>query len=137
MSPTLRSSVFGNAATLIAFRLGGDDARAIHTLLDDWPPETLTDLDNHTAIIRPLLYGQTISPFILKTHEVPPGITFGKNNERHILNFSRMKYGKPRYQVEGEITRWMEGSGTRASRNTLKRVAKTITRTPAQRKNRG
>jgi hypothetical protein len=122
---SLRGAVLASG-TLIAFRVGGEDADVLHKEFAPWPAQTLVDLDNYVALIKPLRYGEVMEPFQIQTYKVPPHIKLQDSRSKSVTNFSRDNYGTPRAEVEAEILRWMEGVGQKASRATLKRVAQTI-----------
>jgi hypothetical protein len=133
----LRSAVL-TSGTLIAFRVGGEDASVLRKEFAPWPVEAMTDLDNTKAIIKLLQDGRVREPFVIQTYETPPHITLRNGQARYGSNFSRDNYGTPRALVEAEISRWMQGLGQKASEATLKRVARTIAPKKAgQGKNRG
>jgi hypothetical protein len=133
----LRSAVL-TSGTLIAFRIGGEDASVLRKEFAPWPSEALTDLDNTRAIIKLLQDGKVREPFQIQTYETPPHITLRDGQTRSVTNFSRDNYGAPRALVEAEISRWMQGMGQKASEATLKRVARTIApKKVAPRRNRG
>jgi DNA helicase HerA-like ATPase len=130
---SLRSAVLGTPGTRIAFRVGGEDADVLRKDFAPWPAEELADLDNYTALIKPLHHGEVKEPFKIQTYETPPHIKLHNGRSQSVANFSRYNYGTPRAEVEAEISRWMQGVGRKASQATLKRVARTI----APRRNRG
>jgi hypothetical protein len=134
---SLRSAVLASG-TLIAFRVGGEDADVLRKEFAPWPAQTLVDLDNFVALIKLLRYGKVMEPFQIQMYETPPHIKLQDGRSKSVANFSRDNYGTPRALVEAEIERWMQGLGQKASEATLKRVARTIA--PKQkilRKNRG
>ena len=59
---SLRGAVLASG-TLIAFRVGGEDADVLHKEFAPWPAQTLVDLDNYVAFIKPLRYGKVMEPF--------------------------------------------------------------------------
>jgi hypothetical protein len=122
---TLRSAVL-TSGTLIAFRVGGEDAGVLRKEFAPWPAEALTDLDNTMACIKLLQDGKVKEPFVIQTYETPPHIKLRDGQARFGRNYSRDNYGTPRALVEAEISRWMQGLGQQASEATLKRVARTI-----------
>jgi hypothetical protein len=121
----LRSAVL-TSGTLIAFRVGGEDAGVLRKEFAPWPVEALTDLNNTMALIKLLEAGKVKEPFGIQTYATPPHIKLRDGQARFVRNFSRDNYGTPRALVEGEIARWMQGVGQNASEATLKRVARTI-----------
>jgi hypothetical protein len=114
------------SGTLIAFRIGGEDASVFHKEFAPWPAQTFSDLNNFIALIKPLQYGEVKEPFQIQTYETPPYIKLHSGRSRSVANFSRDNYGTPRALVEAEISRWMQGTGKKASHATLTRVAGTI-----------
>ena len=71
---SLRSAVLSTPSTLIAFRVGGEDAGTLRKEFAPWPAQELTDLDNFIALIKPLHYGVVREPFKIQTHKIPPHI---------------------------------------------------------------
>ena len=130
---SLRAAVLGTPGTRIAFRVGGEDASVLRKDFAPWPAEELADLDNYTALIKPLFYGEVKEPFKIRTYKTSPSLELHSGQSQSAANFSRFNYGTPRAEVEAEISRWMQGVGRQASEATLKRIARTI----APRRNRG
>jgi len=96
-----RKAVFGNVGTILTFRVGPEDAKA---LLPQFEPvfdeEDLINLDNYNAAFRLLIKGETSRPFNILTY--PPS----KGNPevaRLIKEYSRVKYGRDRATVESEL----------------------------------
>jgi hypothetical protein len=134
---SLRSAVLSTSGTLIAFRVGGEDADVLHKEFAPWPAQELTDLDNYIALIKPLHHGVVREPFHIQTYKTPPHIKLHDNRSQSVANFSRDNYGTPRAEVEAEISRWMQGVGQNASETTLKRIERTIAPKKQLGKNRG
>jgi hypothetical protein len=133
----LRGAVLASG-TLIAFRVGGEDADVLRKEFTPWPAQTLVDLDNYVALIKPLRHGKVMEPFQIQTYDAPPHIKLQDGRSKSVTNYSRDNYGTPRAEVEAEILRWMEGMGQKASEATLKRIAGTIApKKTAPRRNRG
>ena len=134
---SLRGAVLASG-TLIAFRVGGEDADVLRKEFTPWPAQTLVDLDNYVALIKPLRHGKVMEPFQIQTYDAPPHIKLQDGRSKSVTNYSRDNYGTPRAEVEAEILRWMEGMGQKASEATLKRIAGTIApKKTAPRRNRG
>ena len=89
LQPDVRSAVFGNVGTLIAFRVGSHDAPLLTEHLDDTPPHQLTELPNGEVCVRLL----------------SDGIPWFGNGER-LIDYSRKRYTRPRAIVEDKIARW-------------------------------
>lgn len=101
----IRDAVFGNVGSMAIFRVGADDAKYLATQFDPVFSETdLVNIDNFNAYVKLLVGGLTIKPFNIKTF--PP--TKGNLEMAKIIrDLSRLKYGRPREEVEGEIVkRW-------------------------------
>jgi len=96
-----RKAIFGNVGSILAFRVGPDDAKY---LIIEFEPifdeEDLVNLDNYNAALRLLIKGETSRPFNIVTF--PPS---KENPEitRLIKEHSRLKYGRDRGQVESEL----------------------------------
>lgn len=97
----VRDAVLGNVGTMVAFRIGVEDAEILEKQFA--PTFTAFDLVNqhqYTAYIR-LLIDNTVAPaFHIQTY--PP--TKGQSAvSQAVLEYSRLRYGKPRQIVEAEI----------------------------------
>ena len=97
-----RKAVFGNIGTILAFRVGPEDAKQLLTQFEPTFDENdLVNFDNFNAAFRLLIRGETSKPFNIVTF--PP-----KKGEpevaRLIKEFSRNKYGKSRALVEAELS---------------------------------
>ena len=95
----VRSAVFGNVGTLIAFRVGSQDAPLLAEHLDDTLPHQLTALANGDVCARLLSDGIPETFFASTT---PPDFTRFGNGER-LIDYSRARYTRPRAEVEDKI----------------------------------
>lgn len=101
----VRHAVFGNAGTLISFRVGGSDAIQLSLEFDEaFAPSRFTDLANHEICIKPLIQGESQAPFTGNTL-LPELKSFGRGAT--VIKRSREKYSRPRIIVEDKIRRWM------------------------------
>ena len=105
-------AIFGNAATMIAFRLGVRDAKFIAEEMGQ--PADAADfenLKNYHAIVKTLISGDVYSPFTIRTG-LGASIDQPDIAER-IRTRSRAVVGRPRLDVEGairdRITRLIKG----------------------------
>lgn len=71
MAVQVQDAVMGNAGTMIAFRVGAQDAPTIARQLDVGTPADLIRLPNHNAYIQLLIDGQKSRAFSMRTW--PPG----------------------------------------------------------------
>ena len=74
LDPPTYESVIGNCGTLIAFRVGSEDAELLAPAFSKFPgqlkPQDLTNLPNYAAYVRLLIDGTPSNPFSLST--LPP-----------------------------------------------------------------
>ena len=100
----LRAAVFGNAGSIIASRAGAEDAAILSRQIGLGGPDALLDLANFTAWARLLRGGVPSSPIRLDLYDVPRA----RRQEAHrIVNASRMRFGRPRAEVEARISRFL------------------------------
>ncbi|TSC75944.1 MAG: hypothetical protein G01um101430_114 [Parcubacteria group bacterium Gr01-1014_30] len=96
-----QKAIFGNVGSLLAFRMGPDDAKYLKTVFEpSFDENDLVNFDNYNAALKLLIKGETSKPFNLITF--PPS----KGNPevaRLIKEFSRAKYGSDRAKVEQEL----------------------------------
>lgn len=108
------AAVFGNCATIVSFRVSGEDAERLVTefgvsgagprLTDQMydlivPATELQNLADYRAYVRTLLDGAPRDPMLLRSF--PPFSSIGRQATREtLLRVSRMRYGRPRRQLE-------------------------------------
>jgi hypothetical protein len=106
LHPRIRSAVFGNAGTLIAFRVGGHDARLLAEEFGDVSlARQFTSLGNHEVLVRLLSDGHHPEPFTGKT--LPP-LHIRTGRKEAVIRRSREKYAIRKEIVEDKIKRWMK-----------------------------
>ncbi len=102
LSPKIVTGVFGNAGTLISFRVGSEDAKLLGEEFGRMVSENdLIGLSNYNAYVRLLVDGAVSAPFNLRT--LLPKKEPHPEYVEQILDNSRVTYGKNRYEVEREI----------------------------------
>ena len=88
-------SVIGNCGTLIAFRVGLEDAALLAPAFSKFPnqlkPQDLTNLPNYTAYVRLLIDGTPSSPFSMTT--LPPPMV-DEDRREIVLRTSRRRHGQ-------------------------------------------
>ncbi len=97
----VRDAVLGNVGTMIAFRIGAEDAEVLEKYFS--PTFSAHDLVNqreYTAYIRLLINNTAATPFHLQTLAPQPG---QPEVSQAIRQYSRLRYGKERYVIEAEI----------------------------------
>ncbi|WP_219319935.1 type IV secretory system conjugative DNA transfer family protein [Methylovirgula sp. HY1] len=102
----LRSAVFGNAGSIIACRAGAEDATILSRQIGLGGPDALLDLPNFTAWARLIRRGVPTSPIRLDLFDAPP---VRRQDAHRLIDTSRMRFGRPRAEVERRITKFLEG----------------------------
>lgn len=96
LAPSLKQAVFGNAGTLVAFRVGHEDAVHLAAEIGFRNPAALTDLPNFEAWVRRLRGGIPGEPEQLKT--VPLAIEGGRLAA--VIRHTRARHARPRDDQE-------------------------------------
>ena len=100
----LRAAVFGNAASMIACRAGAADAPIVAEQIGLGGADALLDLPNFCAWARILRRGVPSSPIRLALYDAPPA---RRSSPHRLINTSRMRFGRPRGQVERRINQFL------------------------------
>jgi len=103
---TVRDAVFGNVGTIIAFRVGAEDAEFLEKEFD--PVFLLNDLVNLTKynIYLKLMIDGIAGDAFSATTLPPMDLEETAGNEEKIIRISRERYGKSRAEIEEKIERW-------------------------------
>jgi hypothetical protein len=97
----IRAAIFGNAGTIISFRVGAEDAKYLaREFSPTFEEKDLVSLPNHHIYLKMMIDGNTSNPFSAVT--LPPAKNSVSYQDR-IIEASGGKYGKPRKEVEREI----------------------------------
>lgn len=105
LSLSIRQAVFGNAGTLISFRLGSTDATVMEKeFANMFSASTLTDLDRFEAIVKLLENGANKEPF--RARMLPPMGSRARRKES-LIALSRGRFGTPRPVIDGKLRRWI------------------------------
>lgn len=105
----IRDAVFGNVGSIVAFRVGPDDAEFMKNKFEPvFNPQDLANIDNLNAYVSLIINGQTSRPFniLIETEKVfgLPGQGAGSPDMiKALKEMSRLKYGRPREEVEEEL----------------------------------
>jgi len=98
----IRNAVLGNVGTIACFRVGANDAEFLEKQFEpEFSKFDLLNLDNFTMIVKMMINNKISQPF--KVHTFKPRAGNSKVIEP-IKNLSKLKYGRPRNEVEKEIT---------------------------------
>jgi hypothetical protein len=102
---SIKDAVFGNAGTIVAFKIGSEDAQV---LVKEFAPVfneyDLINVEKFTAYIKLLVDNTAARPFSLKPTWPLPGTVY-EGLQQKIKALSRLKYGQDRSIIEAEIMR--------------------------------
>lgn len=97
----VRATVFGNIGSIIAFRVGGEDAAMLEKeYLPTFTAEDFMNLDMRNFYVKMTIDGQTATPFSGRTLDFPPP---DEDLASDIVRLSRERWARPRTEVEREI----------------------------------
>lgn len=101
-SKDLRDAVFGNVGTMIAFRTGAEDAEVLgKEFAPTFSQFDLVNIDRYNAYVKLMVSGTASKPFNMAT--MPPQKTGTEELADAVRQLSRLKYGRPRTEVEEEL----------------------------------
>ena len=102
MSDTVRNAVFGNVGTMITFRVSADDAPILAKQFEpQFEANDLLQMHNRHFIINMVINGEKTPAFSATTLTLPPPQI---DNTGRIIEHTRLKYSRPRAEVEQEIS---------------------------------
>ncbi len=101
-SKDLRDAVFGNAGSMVAFRIGAEDSEV---MAKEFKPTfnefDLVNIDRYNAYMKLMIDGTASKPFNMATY---PLLRNGNDEQaKAIRQLSRLKFGRLRAEVEEEI----------------------------------
>lgn len=100
----LRAAVFGNVGSILALRTGAPDAPILTEQIGLGGNDALLDLSNGEAWARLLRGGLPSSPIRLDLFEAP---SVDLRNVHRLITTSRMRFGRPRADVESRIRKFL------------------------------
>jgi len=103
LDPIVKSAVFGNAGTLISFRVGAEDAEILEKELKPFEEDDLLNLPKYNIYIKLMIDGIAGDAFSAET--LPP-MPLKENHHHKIINVSRERYANSVHKVEEKISRW-------------------------------
>lgn len=107
LSEEIRNAVFGNVGSLVAFRVGAEDAEFLVKQFEPvFTQNNLINIDNLNAHVKLLVRSQVASPFNMFVPFPPKGDPKVGALAR---DFSRLTYGRDREVVEQEIYGRLKG----------------------------
>jgi CxxC-x17-CxxC domain-containing protein len=118
LNEKVKPAVFGNVGTMIAFRVGAQDAEELaKEFLPTFTEEDLVNLPKYEMYLKLMIDGVASSPFSAKG--LPPLTESEKTGqEEKAIRYSREQYATPRSIVEEKIMSWHD-SFNEESRNVV------------------
>ena len=107
LPPLLRQAVIGNAGSIVAFRIGAEDAPLIGNELGIEHQLTLTDTVNFSAWAKLVRNGSPTDARLLAT--LPPE-SVGSGSFQAVRSRTRARYARSRGSIEEKITRFLSPS---------------------------
>lgn len=106
LPPLLRQAVFGNAGSMVVFRVGAEDAPLLAAELGLGNAAAVIDTSNFKAWVKLMRDGQPLDAHLLSTYASEPAVTgrFAAVRAR-----SCARHCRPREAVENRITRFLGG----------------------------
>lgn len=110
----VRDAVLGNVGTVVAFRIGVEDAEILERqFAPTFSAYDLVNQEQYTAYVRLLIDNTAATPFHMQTY---PPFAGSPSMAKAIKEYSRLRFGKERRIVEAEILeRTKLGSPTTAA----------------------
>ena len=97
----IKDAVFGNVGSIMSFRVGVDDAQFLEKQFEpEFDQNDLMNLDNLNAYAKLLVNNQSQKPFNIKV-DFPEKGDFEMAEK--IKDLSRLKYGRPKQEIDIEI----------------------------------
>ncbi|MBU4274760.1 type IV secretion system DNA-binding domain-containing protein [Patescibacteria group bacterium] len=108
LTQEIKNAVLGNVGTIGAFRISADDAELLEKQFEPgFSRFDLVNLDNFNLIIKMMINNKVSSPFKLE-------IIFPQKGKTEIIEsikkLSKLKYGRPKGEVEAEIAKRTQAS---------------------------
>jgi len=100
-----RDAIFGNVGSELVFRVGATDAEFLVKQFEPvFSQNDLINIDNFNAYAKLLIKGETSKPFNIRVHTTSWD-TGNRELSQKYKEYSRVKYGKDRHEIEAEIYR--------------------------------
>ena len=98
----IRDAVFGNAGTVVSFRIGVEDAEVIaRELAPVFNEFDVVNIDRYRAYVKLMIDGTASRPFDLRT--LPPAEGGSLERGAVIKRLSKLRHSRSRAEVEAEI----------------------------------
>lgn len=107
LRPEIRDAVFGNVGTMVAFRVGAEDAEVLERhFAPSFAMQDLISTENLHAAIRPLINGQPAKAFTIKIRFPERG---SPEVKKKLIELSKLSFGKSLPEVEKDILARLRG----------------------------
>lgn len=121
----VRNAIFGNAGTIMSYRVGADDAEYLEK---EFAPvflaQDLVKLNKYQMALKMPIDGRASNAFLATA--LPPIYPEEEPYEREVIEYSRTMYGRPVEQVSAEIKQRLnpdlEGMNDRQKKRKMKNV---------------
>lgn len=107
MSEEVRDAIFGNVGTIVAFRVGAEDAELLEKeFAPVFAAQDIVNLGKRQIYLKLMIDGIASNAFAALTMDTfePPGMT----TREQVIEASRERYGRPRADVEKAIEAWRQ-----------------------------
>lgn len=98
----MRDAVFGNAGTMVSFRIGVEDAEI---MAKEFAPVfsefDVINIERFNAYVKLMIQGTASRPFNMQTYPKPPGANL--DTAKIIRNMSRLAFGRARADIEKDV----------------------------------
>ena len=93
---------FGNVGSMVVFRTGAEDSEVLgKEFAPTFNQFDLVNIDRYNAYVKLMVNGTASKPFNMAT--MPPRREGSEEIAEAIRQLSRLKYGRPRAEVEKEL----------------------------------
>jgi hypothetical protein len=105
MSEEVRDAIFGNVGTLIAFRVGAEDAELLEKeFAPVFAAQDIVNLGKRQVYLKLMIDGIASNAFAATTMDTFQPLE--QSTRTQVIDASRATYGRPRDEVEQAITLW-------------------------------
>jgi len=106
MEEEVRDAVFGNVGTIVAFRVGAEDAEYLEKeFAPEFKAQDLVNLAKYNIYLKLMIDGVAGRPF--SAHTLAPFPAPKSSPREKIIRVSRERYGTKREIVEEKIKKWL------------------------------
>jgi hypothetical protein len=137
MEEEVADAVFGNVGTIVAFRVGAEDAEMVEKeFAPEFLAEDIVNLGKRQIYLKLMIDGVASRAFSAMTMDTPKPLEHSLRQQ--IIDASRVAYTRPREEVEQAITDWrgLDGPGNSAPPVQAQRRSYNDTSAPSRQRSR-